>query len=260
MDQEPEPANDTRYEMALLESSAMKKHLKGMIIIASSMLLLSGLAVLPFLNSSLWSDLMTYYNRFSDRESVMQVLNFFGWAAPVVFILVQLGQVVFAPIPGDVTGLLGGYLFGAWGGFFLSTLGLTIGSMLSFYIGHFLGERVVRRIVSPETYQKYNDLVQQKGILAIFILFLIPGFPKDYLCLLIGLTNLPANVFFFISTIGRLPGTLALSLQGSCLFNKNYIAFMALTGFCIVMAIIAFMTRESLYRWVARQTIKGTWA
>jgi hypothetical protein len=35
---------------------------------------------------------------------------------------------------------------------------------------------------------------------------------------------------------------------------------MALTGFCIVMAIIAFMTRESLYRWVARQTIKGTWA
>ena len=65
----------------------MKKHLKGMIIIASSMLLLSGLAVLPFLNSSLWSDLMTYYNRFSDRESVMQVLNFFGWAAPVVFIL-----------------------------------------------------------------------------------------------------------------------------------------------------------------------------
>jgi uncharacterized membrane protein YdjX (TVP38/TMEM64 family) len=229
----------------------MQKHTKALSIIAGSLALFSVLLVLPFFNSSLWSDAVSYYGRLSDREWITQLLRSFGWAAPAVFVLIQMGQVVLAPIPGDITGFLGGYLFGAWGGFFLSTIGLTIGSMLSFYVGRFLGGRVVRQMVSSETFEKYNELVQRKGILVIFSLFLIPGFPKDYLCLLLGLTSLPPHVFLIVSTIGRIPGTLALSLQGACLFQKNYIVFVSLTGLCILLGIIAFMARESVYRWLA---------
>ncbi|MCK7508792.1 MAG: VTT domain-containing protein [Desulfobacterales bacterium] len=72
--------------------------------------------------------------------------------------------------------------------------------MINFGIGHFLGERVVRKLVRCETYDKYNQMVQYKGILVIFIFFLIPGFPKDYLCMFLGLTTLPARVFFVLST------------------------------------------------------------
>lgn len=235
-----------------------KARLKRMvIIIVGGVFLASCLVALLLLNSSLWTKLICYYDLFCNREWVRQMVKSSGWASPLVFLSLQMGQVVFAPIPGDVTGFLGGYMFGAWGGFFLSAIGLTIGSMLNFFIGHFLGERVVRRMVSCETYEKYNELVQYKGILVIFIFFLIPGFPKDYLCLFLGLTSLPARVFFVISTVGRMPGTIALSLQGASIFDKNYMFFVIVTVLCILFAILAYMTRDPLYRWMARQSKKS---
>ena len=225
---------------------------------AGAIFLASVLLILLFLYSDLWPKLMGCYDFFCDREKVRGIVKSSNWAAPLIFIGIQMGQVLFAPIPGDVTGFLGGYIFGAWNGFFLSTIGLTIGSMLNFFIGHFLGERVVRRLVSCETYEKFNELVQYKGILVIFIFFLVPVFPKDYLCLFLGLTSLPARVFFVISTIGRMPGTIALSLQGASIFDKNYMFFVVVTGLCILFAIFAYIARDPLYRWMARLSKKST--
>jgi uncharacterized membrane protein YdjX (TVP38/TMEM64 family) len=96
-----------------------------------------------------------------------------------------------------------------------------------------------------------------KGILVIFIFFLIPGVPKDYLCLFLGLTSLPAGVFFVISTVGRMPGTIALSLQGASVFDKNFMFFVIVTVLCMLFAVSAYMTRDPLYRWMARHSKGG---
>lgn len=224
------------------------------LLLAGGIFLASFVGILLMLNSNLYAQLVGCYDLFCDREWARQLVKSSGWAASLLFVAMQIGQVVFAPIPGDVTGFLGGYLFGALGGVFLSTIGLTIGSMLNFFIGHFLGERVVRRMVSCETYAKYNELVQYKGILFIFIFFLIPGFPKDYLCLFLGLTTLPVGVFFVISTVGRIPGTIALSLQGASIFDKHYTVFVVVTVLCVLFAIGAYMIRDPIYRWMARQS------
>ena len=233
-----------------------KSRLRRMVIfIVGGIFLASCLVVVLLLtNTSLWAKLVGCYDLLCDRRWVRQVVNSSGWAAPFIFVGLQIGQVVFAPIPGDVTGFLGGYMFGAWGGFFLSTIGLIIGSILNFLIGHFLGEHVVRRMVSYDTYEKYDEMVQYKGILVIFIFFLVPGFPKDYLCLFLGLTSLPARVFFVISTVGRMPGTIALSLQGASIFHRDYMFFVIITVLCILFGIAAYMTRDPLYRWMARHS------
>lgn len=223
-------------------------------LVAGGVFLAACLVVLLLLNTSPWAKLAGYYDLFCDRQWLRSVVKSSGYAAPFIFVGLQIGQVVFAPVPGDVTGFLGGYMFGAWGGFLLSTIGLTVGSMLNFYIGRFMGERALRRIIRCETYEKYNDMVQYKGILVIIICFLIPGFPKDYLCLFLGLTTLPAGVFFVISTVGRLPGTIALSLQGASFFDKNYMVFALLTLLCVLFAVAAYLLRDPLYRWMARQT------
>jgi uncharacterized membrane protein YdjX (TVP38/TMEM64 family) len=237
---------------------ADKTKLRRLIIfIVGGVFMASCLVVLLLLNSSLWTKLIGYYDLFCDRESLHQLVKSSGWAAPLIFVAIQIGQVLFAPIPGDVTGFLGGYIFGVWNGFFLSTIALTLGSMLNFFIGKYLGERVVRRLVSCETYDKYNELVQHKGILVIFIFFLAPVFPKDILCLFLGLTSLPARVFFVISTVGRMPGTIALSLQGASIFNKNYMFFIIVTVLCILFAIFAYVARDPLYRWMAIKSKKS---
>ena len=236
-----------------------KTKLKRLILfIVGGVFLASCLVALLLLNGSIWAKFVGCYDLVCDRESIHQLVKSSGWAAPLIFVAIQIGQVLFAPLPGDVTGFLGGYIFGAWNGFFLSTIGLTLGSMLNFFIGRYLGERVVRRLVSCETYDKYNELVQYKGILVIFIFFLAPVFPKDFLCLFLGLTSLPARVFFVISTVGRMPSTIALSLQGASIFNKNYMFFIIVTVLCILFAIFAYIARDPLYRWMAVQSKKST--
>jgi len=229
---------------------------RAFITLVAVIFLASCLIVFVFLNSGMWDQLLSYYDLATDREWLRQVVKASGWAATLVFVGLQIGQVIFAPIPGELTGFLGGYMFGALNGFLLSTIGLTIGSMINFGIGHFLGEPMVRKLVRCETYEKYNQMVQYKGILVIFIFFLIPGFPKDYLCMFLGLTTLPARVFFVLSTVGRLPGTLALSLQGASIFEKNYIAFVIITVLSLLFALVSYLTRDSLYRWIIRHSKK----
>jgi uncharacterized membrane protein YdjX (TVP38/TMEM64 family) len=229
---------------------------RTVIIIVAVIFLASCLVIFGFWESGLWDKFLSYYDLMTDREWMRETVRSAGWAAALVIVGLQVGQVLFAPIPGELTGFLGGYMFGALNGFLLSTVGLVIGSMINFGIGHFLGERVVRRLVRCETYEKYNEMVQYKGILYIFIFFLIPGFPKDYLCMFLGLTSLPARVFFVISTVGRLPGTLALSLQGASIFDKNYMFFIIITVLCLIFALAAYLARDSLYRWMARLSKK----
>ena len=229
-----------------------------LVTIVVAIFLLSCLAVFLLVESSWWGHLMGYYDLFTDRAWVRDMVKSTGWAATLVFIGLQVGQVLFAPIPGEVTGFLGGYMFGAVNGFLLSTVGLTLGSMLAFGIGHFLGERVVRKLVRCESFEKYNQMVQYKGVLVIFVFFLIPGFPKDYLCMFLGLTTLPGRVFFVVSTIGRLPGTLALSLQGASIFEKDYMFFVIVTALTLLFALAAWLLRDRLYRWMNRLKKKST--
>lgn len=228
---------------------------KSLTVIIVLLLLMSSVFLL-LLVPSIRAQLVSAYELLSDREWVRAFVESYGWAATLVFMGLQFGQVLFAPIPGEVTGFLGGYIFGAWTGFALSTIALTVGSMVNFGIGRLLGEGVVRRLTSQELYDKFNRLVQFKGVFVIFILYLVPGFPKDYLCMILGLTNLPARVFFVVSTIGRMPGTLALSVQGASIYQKDYTFFLIVTGLSLLFIIIGVLYRDPLYRWLEKQKKK----
>jgi uncharacterized membrane protein YdjX (TVP38/TMEM64 family) len=202
---------------------------------------------------------MAYVHDFlSDRERVSALIRFFGPAAPLVFMILQILQVLLAPIPGEMTGFLGGYLFGVVKGFFYSTVALSLGSMLNFGIGRVLGVRYVRRWISAEKYTRYDCLLRQKGLLVVFSLFVFPGFPKDWLCLFLGMSTLPLHVFVFLATVGRMPGTLLLSLQGHYLFEQNYLILGALLAFSLLVVLVAFYYRDQLYEWGQRGDAKGS--
>ena len=138
------------------------------------------------------------------------------------FIFLQILQVVVAPIPGEVSGIIGGYLFGPLMGTIYSTIGLTIGSWLAFPIARTFGLPLVEKAVKPEVIQKYDYLLEHKGTLVSFIMFLIPGFPKDYLCYIMGLSHMKTWTFLLISTIGRIFGTILLSVSGGYVQNGQY--------------------------------------
>jgi len=212
------------------------------------------LALIAFyFRSQLVQGIEQFWAVLSDREETARFVEAFGEGAPIVFMLFQVLQVIFAPVPGEATGFIGGYLFGVARGFVYSSIALTIGSWINFYIGRFFGKRYLRKLVPERHLVRFDRLVSQKGVMLIFILFIFPGFPKDYLCLFLGLSALPFKVFILMAAIGRMPGTFILSLQGAMLFEENYLPLIAALLISALAAYLGYRFREPLNRWIEEQ-------
>jgi len=199
-----------------------------------------------------------YYHLLTDKEKIEGFIMSYGngIGAPAIFIIVQVLQVLFAPIPGEASGFIGGYLFGITRGFIYSSIGLTIGSWINFLIGRFLGEHYVRKLIPARQLNRFDTIIKHQGVIAVFILFVFPGFPKDTLCFFLGFSTIPIKLFMILSSIGRMPGTLMLSLQGSLLLEQSYKMFALIFGICIVLIFITFYYKKNLYRWIEK--INGT--
>ncbi len=190
---------------------------------------------------------------YSSKREVKQFLARTGPYAPFVFITLQALQVVLAPIPGEATGFLGGMLFGTWLGFLYSTIGLTLGSAVAFGLGRWLGLPLVRHLVSDEVYHRFDFLAHTGGELVTLILFLIPGFPKDYLCFILGVSPLPFSTFFVLTTFGRLPGTWLLSVQGAKVGGGYYTQFLVFLTVAAVALFLAYIYRDAIFQWVRQR-------
>jgi len=200
----------------------------------------------------LWAWSVHGYHSITDKERLQAFLKSVGPLAPLVFIGIQALQVVFAPIPGEATGFVGGALFGIPLGFLYSTLGLTLGSVLAFLLARWLEIRVVARWVGQETMDRFEFLMEHQGALVAFFLFVVPGFPKDYLCFILGLSHMSLRLFFILSTVGRLPGTLMLTVWGDQAISGQWLALGVTGGLCLVVGGSLYYFRESLYEWVRR--------
>jgi uncharacterized membrane protein YdjX (TVP38/TMEM64 family) len=115
----------------------------------------------------------------------------------------------------------------------------------------------VARIVKPETLKRFDFLMERQGALVAFFLFIIPGFPKDYLCFILGLSQMPLKLFLVLCTVGRLPGTLMLTLQGAKVYEGDYLFSAILIILCLLLGGVLYYYRESLYVWLERWDGKG---
>ncbi len=186
---------------------------------------------------------------YSDKRFLKQTLREWGILAPVIFIALQALQVIIAPIPGEVTSILGGYLFGEGRGFIYSTLGLTVGSVAAFGVGHWLGVHYVRALVSQETWDKMGFIVEAEGAILCFIIYVIPGLPKDMVCYLFGISPMPLWVFTLVSTLGRMPGTWVLSTQGAHTATGDYLQVILLTAIAVAVAVPLYYYRNRIVSW-----------
>jgi len=185
---------------------------------------------------------------FLNKERLLRFLDSLGPLAFIGFILLQIAQVVAAPIPGEVTGLLGGFLYGPFLGVVLSTIGLTAGSYIAFSLSRTFGRPFVERFVDKAIMDRFDYLLHHKGAFLVLLLFLIPGFPKDYLCYILGLGHLSTKQFLLIGGTGRLFGTILLTLGGNYIRHHEYGRFSILVGIALIVMLIAMAYRDKLER------------
>lgn len=185
---------------------------------------------------------------FLDKTRMMKFIESLGAWGFAGFIFLQIVQVVAAPFPGEATGFLGGFLYGPFLGTLLSTTGLTIGSLIAFSLSRTFGRPLTDRFVDKETMARFDYLLHHKGVFLVFLLFLIPGFPKDILCYILGLGHLTALEFLAIASTGRLFGTLLLTLSGHYLRDERYGLLFLISGIAIVVVILTIVYKDKIER------------
>ena len=223
--------------------------MKKTVMIATALIAVAGLASAYALFNE-WLDLGRYWEWIepsANEQALARYIKQSGAWAPLVFIGIQALQIVVAPIPGEETGIIGCYLFWTFSGLLYSTIGLTIGSCLAFGLGRWLGHHFARRFVTPQTYEMFFFLTRTQGKLITFLLFLIPGFPKDFLCYIIGASPMPFGTFFLLSVVGRIPGTWLLSMQGRQVRTAHYGSLVALIFFLSVALLLLYLYRQALF-------------
>jgi uncharacterized membrane protein YdjX (TVP38/TMEM64 family) len=191
-------------------------------------------------------DLLTSKNR------LLQFIRENRTHAATIFIGLQIVQVVAAPLPGEVTGFVGGILFGPVWGVVYSTIGLTLGSWIAFMLARWLGRPIVEQLASRELIERYDYVMQHKGLLLAFLMFLIPGFPKDILCYILGLGHMRLRDFLIVSASGRLLGTVLLTLGGSYFRDAQYGALFTVIGISLLIILLVMIYRDRVERVLRR--------
>lgn len=147
----------------------------------------------------LWLTKSFLDGNFNSLESFQKYIGGFGIFAPMILIFIQLSQVVLPILPAVVGYTAGSVLFGWFGGFLCNYIGISIGSLLAFYLARRYGASFVQNHVSQETYEKYAHWTQKKGFLWFLILTIfLPVAPDDLICFLAGLTAISWKRFCVI--------------------------------------------------------------
>lgn len=141
------------------------------------------------------------FEKLSDMEKIRELIIHSGGFGYLVFCIIIIVQVIILPVPSFIFYLVGTAIYGAPIAFLLSYISTVIGSCINFLIGAFFGKKVVSWCVGEELTDKYRHLLNSKGYLLFIIMQILPFFPDDILCMIIGMSSMPFLFFLIIMII-----------------------------------------------------------
>lgn len=143
--------------------------------------------------------------RFDSAESLQDYVASFGLFGPLILVAIQAIQVIVPVLPGFLGCAVGAALFGALGGFWCNYIGISAGSILSFFLARRFGAGLVRQMMPARQYQRWTTWVNTKKsyTVLLFLAILLPLAPDDILCYISGLTEMPAKRFTWIILLGK---------------------------------------------------------
>ena len=166
-----------------------------------------------------------YFSLLSDPDAVADWMRGSGPWGPLICIAAQFVQVVIFFVPGEITQVAAGYVFGPWLGFLYSIVGIMLASATAFTLARLIGRPVFAKFIGPEKLEKLDRAAASKRArLALFFLFLTPGTPKDMMSYGAGFSTFRLTDFVVITGLARTPAMLFSTLFGSQLYDRDYTA------------------------------------
>lgn len=221
---------------------------KRLIAFGKLFLLFAILIVVPLVLYLLYKD--TLFNK-DYLSNISNRLDDFKGFAFIPLILLQIIQIVICIIPGQPIQFASSYLYGVLGGFLISLVGAFIGTVITYYLAKFLGNDALHVIFGEEKVKSYvRKLNSSRAYVIIFLLYLIPGIPKDVTSYIAGISNIRLRPFIFLSILGRSPGVLESLLFGTFLAHRNYFGIAMLIIASIIILLICYIKRDVLLKFI----------
>lgn len=224
--------------------------LKGCFVLILCVFLLT--VIVALLSS--FTNLGDYKTDADKIEKLVQIIRNTGRWGKLVYIFVQILQVVILPLPAAVCYIPGSLIWDAWTATLLASLGVLIGSVIAYGIGKVFGKKVVTWIAGREATEKYSDYLGSKGKVVFVLMQILPFFPDDILCMVAGLTSM-SFLFFFVTMVAVRP----LIIAAYCFLGSGTVIpfegwgiaawIFIFIGF-FVLAVLSFKYQERFEKWL----------
>lgn len=224
--------------------SKMHSKIKLLFVILKFGLLLSLVIGIPLYITFFNKDLLTMFN---SLDSVNQYLDQYKTASVFVYIGLQALQILISVIPGQPLNFAAGYAYTFGFGYLYSIIGAAIGTILAFYLAKFLGRDALHLMFGEKKIAKFiHKLNSKRGFIIVFVLYLIPGLPKDLLSYAAGVSEMRLKSFLIISLVGRSPGMMFSIMVGSMFNNESYIGIGVLSFVALILCIWGIKHHDKL--------------
>ena len=194
------------------------------------------------------------------KDTAYSVIDYLRQNSKIAFLLIiglQIIQVVICVLPGQPIQFAASYMFGVARGYLFSVIGAIIGTTISFYLAKLLGSEAMHLFFGEEKVKEYQRRLNSgRGLLIAFLIYLIPGVPKDLVSYAAGISEMRFKPFLLAATIGRSPAMLGSLLVGHFFGKQNYTAMIIVTVAVILLLLVCLIKRKELIDFLDRIEMK----
>lgn len=211
-----------------------------------------GILILLYLLSCLAITLLAwpYVKMLLDEQQrvlIHEKVEGYGIFAPLVYVGLHIAHIIFAFIPGEPVEIMGGVLFGTVPALFYSLLGILIGTAIVFLLVRKFGKPFVFAVFDEEKLNRFKILQDEKRLEGlVFLLFLIPGTPKDLLTYFVPLTKINPTRYLLIAVFARIPSIITSTLLGSTLKDGRFMMSVIVFAVTALIAVIGYFVRRHI--------------
>jgi len=174
-----------------------------------------------------------------EPEAFKSFIGRFGVFGVPVMLLIQIAQVIVALIPGEVVEFMAGCMYGWLGGLLLCLAGIAVGQTLIFKMVKKFGREFVEAASDSKAMDKLKFLKDEKKLKAtIFLLFFIPGTPKDLITYAVPFTSVKLKDFILLTLVARIPSVVSSTYAGSAFVENDYRTLLLAYGIILIASAI----------------------
>lgn len=224
-----------------------KKRIRTFVSILKLLILCSIAIGLPIYVYFTYPELI---DQFKSLEEINQLLKQYKTASIFIYVGLQVFQIIVSVLPGQALQFAAGYAYQFWLGFLFSLIGVALGTVITFYLARLLGKDALHVIFGEEKFTRFvHTLNSKRSYIVLFVIFLIPGIPKDLFTYAAGVSEIRVVSFLLLSLTGRMPAMIGSIMMGNMFYNGSYIGLIILGVAAVVLFIAGLLHRNKLVKW-----------